>query len=170
MDFVISATYALPTALQKPLHRKRSSSPSSSPRHYDLIAIQSQNSAKSRSVLALRGLHAMQSALHKILMTPTLQSVHLEYVHVLEGSFWPLLDCLIAPGRRLDHFCLDDIFEGDSEMLYFCVEGAPKFRSMRKGPGPSTVRRSGREVATPLEHGHARGRILGSSRLVRYWE
>jgi hypothetical protein len=121
-------------------------------------------------ILTLRGVHATQSALRNILTTPMLQSVHLEYVHVREGSFRPVLDCLIAPGRRLDHICLDDIFEDELEMLYFCVEGAPKFRSMRKGPGPSTVRRSGKEVAMPLEYGYARGRILGSSNLVRYWE
>jgi hypothetical protein len=131
--------------------------------------------------LTLRGLHVTQSALHKILTTPALQSVHLEYIHIYKepfrsapdyiitpGSFRPLLDCFIAPGRKLSHFYLDDIFEGASEMVYFLVEGQPKFRTERMGPGPSTVRRLGYEVSTPLGYGYAGGRALGSSQLARY--
>jgi hypothetical protein len=131
--------------------------------------------------LTLRGLYATQSALHKILMAPKLQSVHLEYIRVLAeplrssadaliapGSFRPLLDSLIAPGRKLSHIYLDDIFEGQSKMVYFLIEGAPKFKTMRIGPGPSTIRRSGEEVATPLEYGYAGGRALGSPQLARY--
>jgi hypothetical protein len=131
--------------------------------------------------LTLRGLHVTQFALQKILMTPTLQSVHLEYIQIYEepfrtapdymivpGSFRPLLDCLIAPGRNLSHFYLDDIFEGGSEMVHFLVEGQPKFRTKRMGPGPSTVRRSGCEVTTPLGYGYAGGRALASPQLARY--
>lgn len=131
--------------------------------------------------LTLRGLHVTQSALHKILMTPTLQSVRLEYIHIYKepfrsapdymitpGSFRPLLDCLVAPGRNLNHFYLDDIFEGGSEMVYFLVEGQPKFRTERMGPGPSTVRRSGHEVTTPLGYGYAGGRAPASPLLARY--
>lgn len=131
--------------------------------------------------MTLCGLHVTQSALHKILMTPTLQSVHLEYIHIYKepfrnapdytivpGSFRPLLDCLIAPGRNLSHFYLDDIFEGGSEMVYFLVEGQPKFRTNRVGSGSSTVRRSGYEVTRPLGYGYAGSRALASPQLARY--
>jgi hypothetical protein len=131
--------------------------------------------------LTLRGLYVTQSALHKILIAPMLQSVHLEYIRVLAepsrssadflivpGSFRPLLDSLIAPGRKLSHIYLDDIFEGQSKMVHFLIEGAPKFRTMRMGPGPSTLRRSGEEVAASLEYGYAGGRALNSPQLARY--
>ncbi|CAD0084392.1 unnamed protein product [Aureobasidium vineae] len=114
--------------------------------------------------LALRGLHVSQPPLLKVLMSPSLQIVHLEFIR-LSGSLRPLIDCLISPNRALDQFYLDDIYEG--RLVHFFIQGKPKFPYSGRVPGPSTVLRKGTEVTLPLEYGYAGGRPLGSPELMR---
>ncbi|CAD0111255.1 unnamed protein product [Aureobasidium uvarum] len=114
--------------------------------------------------LTLRGLHASQPPLLKVLMSPSLQTVHLEFIR-LSGSLRPILDCLTSPNRALNQFYLDDIYE--EKLVHFFIQGKPKFPYSGRVPGPSTVLRKGTEVTLPLEYGYAGGRSLGSPELMR---
>ncbi|KAI4730056.1 hypothetical protein E4T49_02028 [Aureobasidium sp. EXF-10728] len=100
--------------------------------------------------LTLRGLHVSQPPLLRLLMSPLLQTVHLEYIR-LNGSLRLILDCLTSPHRPLTQFYLDDIYE--EKLVHFFVPGKAKFRYSGRVPGPSTVLRMGKEVLLPLEYG-----------------
>ncbi|KAI5241472.1 hypothetical protein E4T43_05459 [Aureobasidium subglaciale] len=114
--------------------------------------------------LTLRGLHVSHLALQKVLMVPSLESVHLEEIHLgKEGALRPLLDCLTAPNRALNSFYLDDIWE--HRLVHFLIKGTPKFPFADRKLGPTTVRRVGSEVTLPLGYRISNSRSLGSPML-----
>ena len=117
--------------------------------------------------LVLRGLHVTQSCLEKLLTAPSLQQVHLEYIH-LTGSFRPILDILIGGNTAISQFYLDDIYE--RRLVHFRIRGSPKFPYHGWVPGPSTVLRKGEEVRLPLEYEVAGVNPLVSQEIMDLWE
>ncbi|KAH0282256.1 hypothetical protein KCU62_g9851, partial [Aureobasidium sp. EXF-3399] len=59
--------------------------------------------------LVLRGLRLSQQTLQKVLIAPSLQQVHLEYIR-LTGSLRPIIDILTGPNTAIAQFFLDDIY------------------------------------------------------------
>jgi hypothetical protein len=120
--------------------------------------------------LTLWGLRTTQAALLNILtMPPSLEQVHLTYIHLQEGSFRPILDCLISPTRALTQYHLDDIYEQE-KLIYFACKGTPKLSFEPTGPlpGPNEVLRKGQDVTLPLEYGFARQRPLHGAQLALF--
>lgn len=115
--------------------------------------------------IELRGLYLAQGSLQKVLTTPSLRLVHLEYIHI-SGALRPVLDDLTGPNTKITQFCLDDIYE--QSMVHFAIEGRPKFPWSGTVPGPSTVLRKGEEVKLPLDYGFPRGTPLPSQELHHY--
>lgn len=112
--------------------------------------------------LVLRGLYLTQHSLQKVLTIPSLQQVHLEYIHLL-GSLRPILDILTVSNTAITRFFLDDIYE--QRMVHFAIEGRPKFPYSQRPPGPTTVLREGEEVRSALEYEFTDGFPLRSDDL-----
>jgi hypothetical protein len=117
--------------------------------------------------LTLRGLQTTQTALLKILTTPSLEQVHLADVH-LNSSFRPIIDCITSPDTALTQFHLDDIYEY-GKLIHFAIPGRPKIYSTPGVPlRSSEVLRKGEDVNLPLKYGFVYRSPLGEARLALF--
>jgi hypothetical protein len=117
--------------------------------------------------LTLRGLQTTQAALLKILTTPSLEQVHLAYVH-LNSSFRPILDCITSSDTALTQFHLHDIDEY-GKLIHFAVPRSPKISSTPGVPLRSCeVLRKGEEVFLPLKYGFVSRLAVGGPQLALF--
>jgi len=124
---------------------------------------------------SLRGIYTSGADLLHFLKTVQPGSVTMADVHLVSGSYVPIMDYFADPDSPVRSYHLDDIWaprvnqwETDHNLVHFEAPGQPKFRYSRDTPGPSTLIRLGSQVKDVVHYRYAQGRALGSGQKYRW--
>ncbi|QKX60906.1 uncharacterized protein TRUGW13939_08052 [Talaromyces rugulosus] len=93
-------------------------------------------------------------------------SLTLEYIHLTEGKYEYVFNCLANQLPNLDYLHLGDLYE--QRVIYFDDPGTARFSYTSGSNGPEVITRTGVDCQHPIGYHQRRGRPKGSPGLLKW--